>query len=227
VTAHDPARCAQVRDLVPELAMGVAPGEQRAAALAHIATCSDCRTVLELTTDVVDELLMLVPEHEPPAGFEARVLAAIGASTGPRRRVRSWLAAAAVLLAAAGGGLAVRWADHDERRLAGEYRRTLDVANGSSLRAAALVTSSGARSGDVFAYAGDPSWVFMTIDGAPSGTYEVRLVTRDGRTHRIGECWVQGGRGSWGTAVDVPIGSVERIEMRGAGGALLTASLNG
>ena len=226
MSAPDPAECTAVRDLIPELAMGVAPGEQRAAALAHIATCSDCRTVLELTTDVVDELMMLVPEREPPAGFEARVLAAIDASTKPRLQVRSWLAAAAVLLAAIGGGLAVRWSDHDDRRLADQYRRALQVADGRYLRAADLVATSGGGAGHVFAYEGAPSWVFMTIEGARSGTYTVHVVTTDGQVRRIGECWVHDGRGSWGTAVDVPIGAISRIEMRGPGGTVLAASLS-
>jgi hypothetical protein len=217
--------CAQVRELIPELAMGVAPGEQRAAALAHIATCSDCRTVLELTTDVVDELMMLVPEREPPTGFETAVVSAMAAASGRRRRVTTWLAAAAVVLAAVGGGLAIRWADADDRRVADQYRETLRVADGRYLRAADLTAASGAEAGHVYAYQGNPSWVFMTVEGAPSGTYDVRLLTGDGRSHWIGECWVRGGRGSWGTTVDVPIGSVDRIEMRRADGTTLTASL--
>lgn len=225
MSGPDPAVCAQVRELIPELAMGVAPGEQRAAALAHIATCSDCRTVLELTTDVVDELMMLVPEHEPPTGFETAVVSAMAAATGRRRRVTTWLAAAAVVLAAVGGGLAIRWADADDRRVADQYRETLRVADGRYLRAAELTAASGAATGHVYAYQGNPSWVFMTVEGAPSGTYDVRLLTRDGRSHRIGECWVRGGRGSWGTAVDVPISSVDRIEMRRPDGTTLTASL--
>jgi predicted anti-sigma-YlaC factor YlaD len=225
VTRPEPARCDEVRELIPELAMGVAPGERRAAALAHLATCSDCRTVLQLTTDVVDELILLVPGREPPAGFEARALSAIASSTHRRGPRATWLAAAAVVLAAVGGGLVIRWTDSGDLRVADQYRRTLQVADGRYLRAADLATTSGASAGHVYAYEGSPSWVFMTLEGAPSGDYAVRLVTKDGRTRRIGECWVRGGRGSWGTAVDVPIGAVDRIEMRRADGATLIALL--
>jgi hypothetical protein len=215
----------EVRELVAELAMGVAPGGARAAALAHIATCADCRTRLEETTALVDELLLLAPEHEPPAGFETRVLTAL-TDRGPlRRRRATWLAAAAAaVLVALGSATAVtRWVDADDRRLAEQYRQTLQVADGSYLRAAVLTSGSGSGAGHVFAYQGKPSWVFMTVEGAPSGDYDVTLVTRDGRVHSIGECWVRDGRGSWGTTVDAPVDAIDRIEMSGDGGPTLTA----
>jgi hypothetical protein len=216
--------CDRVRDLIPELAMGVAPGEQRTDALNHIASCSDCRIVLELTTDVVDELMLLVPESEPPAGFEARVLAAMNPLTRRHRRRNAWLVAAAIVLAATGAGLATRWSDADDRRLADEYRQTLRIADGSYLRAAPLTTAAGGPVGTVFAYQGNPSWAFMTVDGAPSGAYEVSLVTGDGRVRRIGECWVRDGRGSWGSTIDEPISALDRIVMVGRDGTTLMAS---
>jgi hypothetical protein len=217
-------RCNEVRELIPELATGVAPGDERATALAHIATCADCRARLEDTTELVDELMLLAPEHEPPPGFEARVLTAMD-STTPRHRPRAtWLAAAAVVLVALGATAATRWADSDDRRLAEQYRQTLEVADGSYLRAADLMTSAGSEAGHVFGYQGRPSWVFMTVEGAPSGDYDVSLVTDDGQVRDIGECWVRDGRGSWGTAVDIPIRAVDRVEMHGSDGATLTAA---
>lgn len=224
MTGSSAERCDQVRELIPELAMGVAPGEQRAEALAHLASCSDCRTVLELTTDLVDELMLLAPEHEPPAGFEARVLAAIDPVRPLLRRRTTWLAAAAVVLASLGTAVVTRHADSDDRRLAAQYRQTLQVADGSYLRAAELVDVSGRSAGYVFAYQGKPSWVFMTVEAAPSGDYDVRVVTDDGTVRRIGECWVRSGRGSWGAAVDVPIYSLDRIEMVRGDGTTLSAS---
>jgi hypothetical protein len=222
-------RCAEVRDLIPELAMGVASGEERAGALAHVATCAECRALLEEATRVVDELVLLAPEQEPPAGFEARVLAALPRRLPLHRRRATWLAVAAALLAAFTGTVVTRWADSDERQIAADYRRTLQVADGSYLRAADLTTTRPGRAGvtevgNVFAYEGKPSWVFMTVAGAPSGDYHVTLVTKDGRARSIGTCWVRGGNGSWGTAVDVPIYALDRIEMRAEDGTTLTAA---
>jgi hypothetical protein len=209
--------CVEMRDLIPEVAMGVAPGDQRARALAHVAVCAECRALLARATDAVDELMLLAPEAEPPIGFDARVLEALQPRQG-RRRIRIAVAAAAALvLMAAGGVLVTRWVDRGDRELASQYRSTLGVAHGSYLRAAPLTSTAGHEAGVVFAYQGRPSWVFMTVSGAEAGDYRVVAWTRDGRAHRIGTCWVGDARSSWGAEVDVPISAVDRIEMRGHG----------
>jgi hypothetical protein len=208
----DSQRCQEVRELIPELAMGVASGEARARGLAHLAGCAGCRRELEDAAGTVDELMLLVPEVEPPTGFDARVLAAIG-QTHRRHWLRTGLlaAAAAVLVGSSGAGLAW-WSNADERAVADQYREVLSIADGSYLRAADL-TVDRASAGNVFAYQGQPSWLFVSVDDAPSGTYDVRLVTTTGRTHWIGTCTVHDGAGSWGTTVDVPVGDIDRVEM--------------
>jgi Putative zinc-finger len=173
-------RCAEVRELIPELAMGAAPGDERAMALNHLATCADCRQVLEDTSATVDELLLLAPEHEPPPGFDARVLEAVSVERPRRWRVSK------VLLAA---------------------------ANGDYFRAAPLEGAQGDITGHVFAYEGSPSWVFITVEDAPSGVHRVRYVTDDGLTHWLGVCTVRHGHGSWGTSIDVPVYAVDSIEL--------------
>jgi hypothetical protein len=217
-------RCGEVRDLIPELAMGVAPGDERAAALAHVARCLGCRRLLEETAATVDELMLLAPEREPPAGFEARFIEALDGN-GPTRRkhVTALLAAAAVLVVAGGAAGLTRWADADDRKLAAQYRETLAVADGSYLRAADLMGENGLEAGHVFAYQGQPSWVFVSVENAPSGDHQVRLVTEDGRVHTLGRCRVRDGRGSWGTAVDVPIHAVDRVELVRGGRTLAAA----
>ena len=219
------AHCARVRGLIPELAMGVAPGDERAFALAHIAGCQACRAELEHVATVIDELTMLTPEHEPPPGFDARVLAAMVPKKHPARWRTGVLAAAAAVVLAAGAGGLVRWEGRDDRALADQYRSTLEVADGSYLRAAYLTDASGTEAGHVFAYQGNPSWVFVTVGSAPSGSYRVRLVTTDGQAHDLGDCWVRDGQGSWGTAVDVPVAAVDRLELTHADGHSLTAQL--
>jgi hypothetical protein len=217
-----------MRDLVPELALGVAAGDERAFALKHLTTCAECRAALEETTAIVDEVLLLTPEREPPPGFEGRVLAAMEAESPRRPRTVSWLAAAAAVVLVASLAFGVtRWSGSDDRQLADQYRETLEVADGSYLRAADLVAATGEPAGHVFAYEGEPSWVFMTVEGAPTGDYDVALVTDDGRQHDIGTCWVRDGHASWGTAIDVPVSTVERLEMRAADGTVIAATLAG
>ncbi|WP_116949371.1 zf-HC2 domain-containing protein [Jiangella endophytica] len=75
----DPTRCGEVADALAEVATGAASGPDRARVLAHLADCPDCRRELEELTRVADEVLLIAPEHDPPAGFEGAVLARIAA----------------------------------------------------------------------------------------------------------------------------------------------------
>src|SRR5918992_2308818 len=113
--------CAEVRELIPELAIGIASGEDRARALQHLSRCAECRRELEQMSEVADELLLLAPDREPPLGFETRVLGELAGTK--RRRLRGVVlgAAAAVALAALAGGIVYRTGSND-RLLAAEYR---------------------------------------------------------------------------------------------------------
>lgn len=83
--------CALARNVIPELAAGVAAGDERAHALEHLAGCASCRAELEQAAKVIDDLLLLAPSHEPPAGFEEAVLSAIAAEPrGAGERSASW-----------------------------------------------------------------------------------------------------------------------------------------
>jgi hypothetical protein len=221
----DPRPCDEVRDLLPELAAGVASGDDRARALAHLAGCAACRRELAELTGVLDGLVLLAPEHEPSAGFESAVLAAMEPVAGRGRWPGRLLTAvaASVLAAALAGGL-VWWQTADDRRAGEQYRRTLAEADGRYFVAASVATAPGRDVGTVFAYEGRPSWVFVTLDDAPAeGRYVVQVVTRDGRTVDIGWCDVEGGRGSWGRTVNVAVSDMQAVRMVMPGGEPLRA----
>jgi len=218
--------CREVRELIPELAAGVASGESRAHALAHLAGCADCRRELEEMAGTVDALLLLAPEREPPSGFDARVLAAIEhRPTGHRVRNALLIAAAAVLVASLAAAF-TWWRGADDREVADQYRGVLSVADGRYFRAAALEDGVDDR-GHVFGYQGRPSWLFVTVEDAPSGNYHVQLIGADGRATWIGLCRVRDGTGSWGTTIDVPIRDVARVEMTGNNLPTLLADFHG
>jgi Putative zinc-finger len=232
----DRGECQAIRELLPELAAGVASGDQRARALAHLTGCPDCRRELEEAATLVDDLmLVLAPEHEPSAGFESRVLAALPV-TRPRRSRRRptrrlvLQAAAAmlatVLVAVLAVGLTWRHTAED-RQLAAHYRSTLAVADGRYLTAAGLVAATGQKAGHVFAYQGSPSWLFVELTAAPaSGSYAIRLVTTDGRTVDAGVCRVTAGSGSYGRTIDLAVSAIRRVELVQPGSPTLVASLH-
>ena len=74
----DDMSCDEFAEVAAELALGVLTGRERAAALAHLNGCESCREQVRELTMVGDELLALLPPHEPPAGFESRVLDRLG-----------------------------------------------------------------------------------------------------------------------------------------------------
>jgi Putative zinc-finger len=69
-----PLRCSQLRDMAPDVALGLVTGEERAAALAHLEGCAACRAEVASLAGVADELLLIGPEAPPPEGFDRRVL---------------------------------------------------------------------------------------------------------------------------------------------------------
>jgi Putative zinc-finger len=215
-------RCERARELAPELALGIADGEERAEALEHLSRCPECRRYLEELSVSADELLLLAPAHEPPSGFEGRVLAQIT----PRRswgwrRVLVPAAAAAVAATVAAAG--VWFATDSDRELADRYGETLATANGEYFAAAPLEAAGGRRIGTVFGYEGDPSWCVVVVGsekGAPvrSGTYEMQLVTEDGTRLPWGSLEVSGGTGSAGHAMELDYHELAEVRLLDSGG---------
>lgn len=68
--------CESFRELAPELALGIADGDERAAALDHLSGCASCRRVLDSLTDATDAVIATAPPVDPPEGFAERADAA-------------------------------------------------------------------------------------------------------------------------------------------------------
>jgi hypothetical protein len=199
------ADCERIRELAAELALGIADGEDRARALEHLADCPGCRARLERLSSVADELLLLAPAHEPPAGFENRVGDAMRPAPRPaglRRRLA--LPAAAALAAAAVAAGAVWIASSDDRELADSYRETLAIANGEYFDAAPLELPGGRQVGYVYGYEGRASWVLALVyEGVEAGRYRLELVTDAGEKLPLSELDVARGEGSAGAVTPV------------------------
>src|SRR5215475_1019167 len=71
---NETPECEQVRPFLAELATGATAGHERAQALRHLVGCAECREELIELSRVADDLLLLVPQREPPPGFEEAVL---------------------------------------------------------------------------------------------------------------------------------------------------------
>jgi hypothetical protein len=203
--------CQEIQELAAELALGIASGEERARALEHLTSCPQCCSLVQEMSDVSDELLLVAPPLEPPVGFESRMMERFRTGFRRKPRLALILAAAALLLAAGAGGtyLAVR----SDVRFAQHYREVFAAAQGEYFASSPLYSGKRPR-GQIFAYQGSPSWVFLVLDGASTADrYSVRLVTRSGQEIDLGRFHRASGTTSWGRALPVDLHSVWRVEL--------------
>ncbi|QTD97428.1 hypothetical protein [Streptomyces cyanogenus] len=210
--------CEELREIGPELALGVLPGRERAEAVAHLDRCAECREYVRQLTQVGDRLVGLLPDREPPPGFETRVARGLArqatASEGQRparsrgayrgvRRARARAAAVGAALAAAVGfagwviGTAVEEVVASPPAVESEPVMVGDMTPAGR---------GGAPVGEVYAHPGPPGWVFVSVALTRPGTRYTGTVTclldrPDGASLRVGDFALRDGHGNWGVAV--------------------------
>ncbi len=182
-----PLNCREFDDSVDELAVGTVNEPLRSRLLAHSAGCSNCQLRLDELSSVADRMLLLIPEYEPPAGFEARALSGFGA--GPTalqvrqqapmgrwsRHLVGALAAAAIVMGGIGGALFGRLVNHGER--SGVVRHGfIETADGPR------------RVGEVRLVADPKPHVLVVIDRPTPGQDRAScaLILTDGRVIDVG-----------------------------------------
>ncbi|MFE3326671.1 zf-HC2 domain-containing protein [Streptomyces sp. NPDC059176] len=238
--------CEQLREIGAELSLGVLPGRERADAVAHLDRCADCREYIEQLTLVGDGLLGLLPDSEPPVGFESQVARRLGqvaaAHDGPARgrvrgfpgarlrgrlRVRVVAVAAALALAFGFGGWAVGTVV--ERQATAPAPR----AEAAGLLHAVLTAETEGRQpvGEVYVHHGPPGWVYMSVDldGAGSrysGKAVCVLERVDGTTVRGGSFTLNDGYGYWGAPVPAPVdpATLSGVRLTSADGTALATA---
>lgn len=201
-----PLTCSQAQEAAPELALGVLGGAERAEVVFHVDHCARCRAVVAQYAEAADALPLLAPELEPPAGFEARTLARLGAG---RRRSRRRLLVAAAVAAAMAAILSIT------------IVRVVESSTGSSTSepvAVAMVDASGKIPAG-WAYVTDAESVAVSVDyGIPDGEYTIRADPAVGPAHDLGTMTVTGGRGSFTGKSPEPLSPGSTIALVDASG---------
>lgn len=197
-----------------EFALGILDGRARAVLVEHVENCPECAERLAQLSTTAD-LLMYVPVGvEPPLGFESGIIERIRASEPARGRPRRWqvLAAAAVVVASFGLGWTI---DHAISKPATPARAT------GSMQERHL-QAYGRDVGTVYAYAGPPAWMFVSVDvpGAPSSV-RCTVVTTSGARRFVGTFALARGRGSWGANLPVSFKTVRNVVLSSASGAVV------
>jgi hypothetical protein len=205
--------CAEVRELAPELALGIVSGPQRADALQHASECGPCRALVGELAEAADALPLLATEAEPPPGFEQRVLSALKA---PRRRTRRRVAAALAAAAAAASIVSIVGVRIVEST---QEDTTTSAAAATKVRSAEMIGANGLHAGNAFVSNGDPASVVVSVNyGVPAGTYGIEY-RASSTTERIGDMRIgDDGQGSWGGVTQLPNdgnGSIVLVDTNG------------
>jgi hypothetical protein len=191
--------CERFREVGAELALGVLPARDRAAAMAHLQECPACESYLGELTALGDRLVGLVPGVEPPVGFEQRVMDRLDLPASAPRRRRVVLTFAAVLLALALGA-------------AGWLGRDLQHRDGDDLVKVPLA-AAGPVAGEVFAYRDSRSWLYVELSGLPNdGSLSCQVRLADGQVFTVGTFPVTEGAGQWGGPA--PMSGTDPAEVR-------------
>ena len=203
-----PLSCSQVQESAPELALGILGGAERAEVVYHVDHCARCQAVVAQFAEAADALPLLAPELEPPAGFETRVLARLGA---PKRRSRRRLVIAAAVAAAFAAILSITVVRVVESQTGGTTSKPVTVA---------MAAASG-RIPVGWAYVTNGVSVAVAVDygiGVPDGVYTVRVDPAAGPVHDLGTMTITGGRGSFTGKSPEPLTSGSTISMVDASG---------
>ncbi len=209
----DPHSSEGFEEQLVEFALGILDGRSRAALVEHVEHCPECAERLQQLSTTAD-LLMYVPVGvEPPLGFESGIIERIRATESGRRRARGWplLAAAAGVVVSFGLGWTI---DHTLTK------PTSPSATGAMQERP--LEANGRDVGTVFAYAGLPAWMFVTVD-APGAPLRVRctVITTSGARRFLGTFALASGRGSWGANLPVDFKSVRDVVLSSSSGAVV------
>jgi len=219
MTDHEPRsrpECDRYAVDLPELALGILTGRERAQALAHVEGCPACHAEMERLSVAADSLLEGLPAVEPPLGFEVRLMERLGVGRGAPRPVRPrWhlrrplvLAACLLLFVGVGLGVGAGWlARPVQRPTIGAS--AFGTEPGGHVETESLV-SAGRTLGTVTVYSGRTSWLFMSLDdGSWSGKASCQVRLADGRTASLGSFWLNDGYGAWGVTIPTGTGPIE------------------
>jgi hypothetical protein len=216
--------CAEHREALSELALGVLTGRDRARALVHVDSCPRCAEELEQLSRAADAVVQAAAEAEPPIGFEVRLFERMGVADvrrthryrPPRWAVGALSAAAAV--AALAIGLSVGLSSSAPPSTTAAPARDVVTAN---------LVGHGTVVGRVAAHGGAHAWMWMMlIDSKAQGTVDCIVVTSDGVSHHVGTFVAKEGYGAWVAPLRVDPKNIRSAEVVTPSGTVIaTAAL--
>jgi hypothetical protein len=220
VSGPNPPDGVHLADVAAEMALGALTGRERARAIAHLEKCRTCRANVQRINLTATRLLVLLPEHQPPAGFADRVVRRLPYAGRHRERRRPrdrFPAVAATIIAAtcALAGFALRPAPRPAR----------EPVSSTALRSAPFTTARHQAIGTVFVHGGSQPWLFMAVDtGAGDRTVVCELQERDGHVITVGSFQLANGRGYWGSPEPDQAANITSVRLSAADGIVVATA---
>lgn len=209
----------EMDQLLVGLALGEVAEPERGELLSHLSSCGHCRTTYAEIVEAVDATITAAPKAQPPAGFDLRVLSALGiqddrprgpvARMGRLVRPRTLLAAAALLIAVAAGawGGATLLDDGPDASLAGDTT-VLWTDDGDQVGTASVAWMHSDRV------------LVVSVNQAPVGVeYTCRVQLAEGVTRDLGR-WSASSPGGGTWVVPAPDGDLNSIQLVTDSGAV-------
>jgi hypothetical protein len=168
--------------------------------------------------DVPDEQFVARLRHE--LSVEGRGADPTPAHQMVTRRARFMVGAAAIVSMLGGTVAATTTVDHALAASSVQH-----AGSGQLLRMGTFRTPDGHRVGQLVAYRGNPSWIFMSIhDPAMSGTIVCQLKLENGQTAAMGRMVVHDGNGEWARTLSADIGRFRGAKLSGPSGATVAVA---
>lgn len=211
--------CAEVRELAPELALGILAGAERAEVVLHVNGCARCQAYVAELTEAADLLPQLVPEAEPPAGFEARTLRRFGADD--RQRRRRWIASVAAVAAAVAivSITTVRVIESGDDSTSVAQTPITSVSRSSGVPVAVKMEGGAVPAPAGWAYVANRHGVAVSVNyGVASGNYRIQVAPPKGTTTTIGTMTIDAFKGSWTGRSKAALSAGSRIALVDATG---------
>ena len=224
----DTGACRSFTDELPELALGVLTGRDRASVLAHVDSCPRCADELEHLARTADTVVQLAPEAEPPLGFDVRLFEQMGVAHRSRRRfgrrVPRWMpvsAAAVVAVLALALGLGLSSTSSTSPPATAQRGHPAD----HPVVSAALVGGS-ETVGHVVAFGGASPWMSMVLaDSAARGWVTCVVVTDTGKRETVGTFEAKAGYGTWSAPLHVAPSRLHAAEILDSRGAVIASAV--
>lgn len=224
--------CVYLRELVPEVVLGVGSATDRAKVSRHLRGCPACQREVGDASDDVDRLLLLAPMADPPPGFESRVLASVSAAAppGPFGLGRRWTPSRwrpAVLSAVASFLVALAVVGGSDALLGRSTELGRGKVGSATTRMAAFEDEQGRQVGAALLVDGRRVYLSFTVNRAAAPAYRVMIDMRGAAVRQAGTAQVVGGVCTWAQMVDTRLADVSAVRLVPTrGGATYTSHLS-